>query len=134
MSKQVILNLPVKDSEKSKEFFLKMGLSIDAALTDANATCFVVIENVIVALLPESHFKEASMGEVADAAKVSEMLISVGTDSREEVDSLVDNAIKAGALEIHEPVDMDTIYGRSFADLDHHKWNIFYMHGNKTEN
>ncbi|MDB5189068.1 MAG: glyoxalase [Parcubacteria group bacterium] len=132
MSKQVIINLPVKDREISKEFFTAMGLSLDAELTDENALCFVVLENVIVALLPEPHFKEASMGEVADAAKVNEMLISIGTDSREEVNSLVDNALKAGGSELHEPADMDTIYGRSFADLDHHKWNVFYMRDSKT--
>ncbi|MDB5225638.1 MAG: Glyoxalase/bleomycin resistance protein/dioxygenase [Candidatus Adlerbacteria bacterium] len=131
MSKQVILNLPVKDIEKSKAFFSQMGLSIDSNLTDEHATCFVVAENVVVALLPEPHFKEASMGEMADASKANEVLISIGADSREEVDSLVGNAIKAGGLELHEPADMDTIYGRSFADLDHHKWNVFYMHGNK---
>lgn len=127
MAKQVIINLPVKDIEASKVFFSQMGLSIDSNLTDENATCFVVADNVIVALLPEPHFKEASLGEMADASKVNEVLIAIGADSREEVDSLVDNAIKAGGTELHEPADMETIYGRSFSDLDHHKWNVFYM-------
>ncbi|MDB5239372.1 MAG: glyoxalase [Candidatus Parcubacteria bacterium] len=132
MSKQIIFNLPVKDIERSKAFFSQMGLLINPEFTDENATCFDVTENVFLALLPEPHFKEASMGELADASKGNEVLIAIGMDSKEEVDSLVDGAIKAGASELHEPADMGTIYGRSFADVDHHKWNVFYMRQIKT--
>jgi uncharacterized protein len=127
MPKQAIINLPVKDSEKSKAFFSAMGLSLDTKLSDEKATCFTIAENVVVAFLPETHFKKASIGEVADASSANEVLVAVGTDSREEVDMLVNNAVKAGGIELHEPMDIGTAYGRSFSDLDHHKWNVFCM-------
>lgn len=130
MSKQIIYNLPVKDIEKSKAFFTAMGLSLNEKLSDENATCFSIAENIVVALLPEPHFKEAIMGEMADAAKANEVLIAIGAESKAEVDMLVSNAVLAGGTELHEPADMGTIYGRSFTDLDHHKWNVFYMSNN----
>jgi predicted lactoylglutathione lyase len=78
-------------------------------------------------LLPAAHFKDAiNGGHVADAA-THEILLSISMGSREEVDELVDRALAAGGKQTQEPVDMPEIYGRTFADLDGHLWNIFYM-------
>jgi hypothetical protein len=127
MSKQVIINLPVKNLEKSKEFFSKLGLSINPQFTDENATCFVLDDHIFVALLKEPHFKAITNSEVADGSKTHEMLIAISMETKEEVDVLVENAVAAGGLELHDPKDYGWIYGRTFADLDHHQWNVFYM-------
>ena len=131
MAKQVLINLPVKDIERSKDFFTKLGFSANSELSDESAACFNINEGVVIALLSESHFKNITNNEVADSTKASEVLLAIDTRSKEEVNSLVDNAITAGGTELHEPKDFGWIYGRSFADLDGHQWNIFYKNVNE---
>lgn len=127
MTKQIIINLPVKNLEKSKDFFSKMKFDIYPQFTDENATCYVIDNNTFIALLKEPHFKDITKKEMVDGTKATEVLVAIGMENKEEVDSLVNNAIAAGGLELHEPQDHGWIYGRSFADLDHHQWNVFYM-------
>jgi predicted lactoylglutathione lyase len=47
--------------------------------------------------------------------------------SREEVDAMISDAIKAGGSTYREPQDHGWMYGHSFADLDGHQWEILYI-------
>ena len=132
MSKLLLINLPVNDSQKSKDFFERLGFALNDKLTDANAVCFNIDNNIVIALLQVDHFKSAiNNNEVADAIKSNEVLLSIGMDSKEEVDTLLIKAILAGGKELHEPRNLGWIYTRSFSDLDGHQWNIFYMNQTK---
>lgn len=126
MTDQIILNLPVKDSAQSKLFFTKAGFRLNEELTDENALCFNIGPTTIIALLQIAHFAEATQGEATDTSKAHEVLISVGKDSESIVDSMVEAAVKAGATELHEPIRIEGMYGRSFSDLDGHQWNLFH--------
>jgi uncharacterized protein len=58
----------------------------------------------------------------------TEVLISIGVDSKKEVDELANRAISAGGKSNHVPGKMKGwMYGCLFTDLDGHKWNILYM-------
>jgi predicted lactoylglutathione lyase len=43
-AKQIYVNLPVKDLNKSIEFFTKLGFEFNPQFTDENATCMVINE------------------------------------------------------------------------------------------
>jgi predicted lactoylglutathione lyase len=131
MPKKVIINLPVKNLDKSKAFFSSLGLAINPQLTDENATCFVINDQTFVALLSEPHFKAITSKDVAEGSTAKEVLLAIGAETREEVDELVNNAVSAGGSELGEPQDHGWIYGRTFADLDGHQWNIFYMNASE---
>lgn len=44
MATKIFVNLPVKDLNKSIEFFTKPGYTFNPQFTDANATCVIVSE------------------------------------------------------------------------------------------
>jgi uncharacterized protein len=48
MSPQIFVNLPVKDLDRSKAFFSKLGYSFNAQFTDENAACMVVSASIYV--------------------------------------------------------------------------------------
>ncbi|MEO6728736.1 MAG: VOC family protein [Candidatus Dojkabacteria bacterium] len=126
--KQLLINLPVENVESSKVFFEKIGLTFNKELTDENATCFNIDENIVIALLPSEHFKAAVNNTVLiDATKVNEMLLSIGVNSNEEVDTFFNKAIEAGGKDKGKPTDYGSVYGATFSDLDGHLWNIFHM-------
>ena len=51
MNKNIFVNLPVKDLEKSKEFFTKLGYTINKQFTDETASSIVISEHIYVMLL-----------------------------------------------------------------------------------
>jgi len=127
MATQMYLNLPVKDLDKSIGFFTKLGFKFNPQFTDENATCMIVGEDIYVMLLVEKFFKTFIKKEICDAAKSTEALIGLSVDSRDQVDEMVKIAVDAGGSIYSDPQDHGWMYGHSFADLDGHQWEIFYM-------
>ena len=127
MAKQIFVNLPVKDLGKTIEFFKKLGFEFNPQFTDENATCMVVNDNIFVMLLVEKFFKTFTQKEICDTTKNTEVIIALSTESREKVDQMLENVIKAGGKESREPQDHGWMYGRSFEDLNGHLWEIIYM-------
>ena len=127
MATKIFVNLPVKDLNRSIEFFTKLGYTFNPQFTDENATCMVISEDIYVMLLVEKFFKTFIKKEIADATQVAESIICLSADSREQVDELVDKAMAAGAIQPSETQDQGFMYGRSFQDMDGHLWEIMHM-------
>lgn len=127
MGHKIFVNLPVKDIDKSKQFFGMLGFTFNAQFTDATAACMVITDDIYAMLLTEPKFKEFTRKPIADATKVTEVLTCLSADSRDEVNRLVDSALKAGAVEGRPATDYGFMYGRSFDDLDGHIWEIIWM-------
>ena len=127
VAKQIFVNLPVKDLGKTIDFFKKLGFEFNPQFTDENATCMVVNDNIFVMLLVEKFFKTFTQKEICDTTKNTEVIIALSTQSREKVDQMLQNVIKAGGKESRKPQDHGWMYGRSFEDLNGHLWEIIYM-------
>lgn len=127
MSKNIFVNLPVKDLNRSKAFFSTLGYEFNAQFTDENAACMVVSENIFVMLLVESFFKTFTPKNIADASKTCEVMVALSQESRQSVDKLCDAALKAGARSFREPADHGFMYQRAFEDLDGHVWEHVWM-------
>ena len=63
MTKQIFVNLPVKDLKKTIEFFTKIGFTFNPKFTDDNATCMIIGENIYAMLLMEKVFMSWLRGE-----------------------------------------------------------------------
>jgi len=127
MATKIFVNLPVKDLNKSKEFFTKLGFSFNPQFTDDKAACLVIGENIFAMLLTEPFFKTFTKKEISDAKKTTEVLIAIDADSRKKVDEMVKTALESGGSIYKEPEDQGWMYGHSFADLDGHQWEVLYM-------
>jgi hypothetical protein len=127
MATKIFVNLPVKDLNRSVEFFTKLGFKFNPQFTDENATCMIVGEDIFVMLLVEKFFKTFTKKEISDATKNTEVIVALSADSREKVDEMINKVIEAGGIEPKEPQDHGWMYGRSFQDIDGHLWEIFYM-------
>lgn len=132
MAKQIFVNLPVKDLNKTKEFFSKLGFTFNPQFTDQNAACMIIGENIYAMLLVEKFFKTFTADkEISDSKKTTEVLNALSADSRDEVDGMIENAINAGGREFRKAQDHGWMYGRAFEDLDGHIWEIGYMDESK---
>ncbi len=127
MVTQIFVNLPVKDLQKSIDFFTQLGFTFNPQFTDDNATCMIMGDNLFAMLMVENRFKDFTKKHIIDAHTHVEVLNALSVGSREEVDSLVLKALGAGGVEPVPAQDYGWMYSRDFQDLDGHVWEIFYM-------
>ena len=127
MATKIFVNLPVKNLDRSVEFFTKLGFSFNAQFTDETATCMVVSEDIFVMLLTEAKFKEFTPNPICDATKSTEVLVCLSSESREEVDKMICKAVAAGGTTYNEPQDYGFMYSHGFQDLDGHIWETMFM-------
>lgn len=127
MARKIFVNLPVKDLNKSKEFFGKLGFSFNAQFTDATAACMVVSEDIYAMLLTYEKFQQFTPNPISDAMKSTEVLVCLSCDSREQVDEVVRKSTAAGGQTVGEPIDYGFMYARSIQDLDGHIWEWIWM-------
>jgi predicted lactoylglutathione lyase len=130
MTTEIFVNLPVKDLNKSIEFFTQLGFKFNPQFTDETATCMIVADHVFVMLLTHDKFKMFTPKEICDATKSTEVLVCLSCDSRAQVDEMVRKAVAAGGTTYDEPQDHGFMYGHGFQDLDGHIWEIIYMEPN----
>jgi predicted lactoylglutathione lyase len=124
---KIFVNLPVKDLNKTIEFFTKLGFKFNPQFTDGNATCMIVGEDIFVMLLVEKFFKTFTKKEICDTSKNTEVIVALSVEGREKVDQMINRAIEAGGRESREPQDHGWMYGRSFEDINGHIWEIIYI-------
>jgi uncharacterized protein len=126
---RIFVNLPVKDLNRSMDFFKQLGYSFNQQFTDATAACLVISDTIYAMLLTETRFKDflPQGKQISDATKTTEVLVALSCESKEEVHRLADTAIKAGGSEARPPEDHGFMFARSFHDPDGHIWEVFWM-------
>lgn len=127
MSKQVFINLPVANLPKSVAFFEALGFARNPHFTNDSGACIVVSDAISVMLLTHARFRDFTPKAICDTSSAVEVLLSLGCESREEVDSIVAKAIAAGGSTYDEPEDLGFMYSHSFIDLDGHGWGLLHM-------
>ena len=127
MNKQIYVNLPVKDLERSQAFFGALGFRFNPQFSDRNAACMIVSPDIYVMLLAEPFFQTFTNKPIADARASTEVLLCLSCDSRAAVDDLAAKAKAAGGAWPNEPKDHGFMYQHGFEDLDGHLWELAFM-------
>lgn len=123
----IFVNLPVKDLNRSKEFFGALGFTFNPQFTDENAACMIIGEKIFSMLITEQYFTTFTPKKIADARTTSEVLIALSCGSREEVGEMVQKAVAAGGKTYNEAKDHGFMLQHGFEDPDGHIWEVFYM-------
>lgn len=130
MTKDIWLNLPVKNVEKAKAFFTNIGFAFKGGPGNnaVSAAMQVGAKNFVVMLFEENVFKGFTNHALNDTLKTTEVLISIDAGSKNEVDSLALKVKAAGGTLFSAPQEVNGwMYGFGFCDLDGHRWNVLHM-------
>ena len=125
--RKLFVNLAVEDLDSSVEFFTALGFSFDPRFTDGRATCMLIGEDAYAMLLTRPRFADFTTKETCDSRSLTEAILAVTADSREEVDQLTETALEAGGTPAAEPMEQGFMYDRSFHDPEGHHWEVFWM-------
>src|SRR5688500_19091080 len=127
MATKIFVNLPVKDLNRSMEFFTRLGFKNNPQFTDHTATCMIVSDDIFVMLLTEAKFKTFTPKAICDATKNTEVLVCLSCASRDAVEEMVRKAVAAGGSMYAESKDYGFMYQHGFQDPDGHLWELVYM-------
>jgi uncharacterized protein len=130
MPSDVWINLPVKDVERSRDFFLDLGFAPNPQYQNGDQAASLILDEkgIVLMLFPEATFSGFSGQRCADTEEGTEVLFSIGVKRREEVDEIVGRVIAAGGNVFSEPREVNGwMYGAGFVDLDGHRWNLLHM-------
>ncbi|UQA55471.1 VOC family protein [Polyangium aurulentum] len=126
-ARKVFINLPVRDLQKSIEFFTKLGFTFNQHFTDDKCTCMIISEEAFVMLIVEPRFREFTKKQIADTSTSVEALLAISASSRAEVDELANKALEIGGTAAMPPQDHGFMYYRTFHDIDGHHWEVMFM-------
>ncbi|RVX66333.1 hypothetical protein B0A52_09764 [Exophiala mesophila] len=139
------LNLPVSDLSAALQFYTSLGFIQNKTFSDENAAMVSIPLDLHeeepdtsaahksplkIMLLNQSCYKKFLPGqrEAADPKKVTQALFCLSIATRDKLDAFMDNAKRLGAeIDVREPQDYGWMYGRAFADLDGHIWEVTWM-------
>ena len=131
---QLFVNLPVKNLEASMDFFKQLDFEFDERFTDEKAACMILGSNMYAMLLEEDFFSSFTHLGITDTAEENECILAFNVSSREEVDTIFNKALEAGAEDKSNPGEEEMMYFKRIKDIDGHLWEISFMEFNQFDN
>ncbi|MDO3424341.1 VOC family protein [Chryseobacterium sp. APV1] len=122
---QIYVNLPVKDVQKTKEFWTKLGFPTNDEMSNDQSVCVVMNDNTYVMFLTEEFF-QTFLERPVPKGDTTQVLVAISLDTREQVDQMVNTAVANGATQHEEPQDYGWMYHNSFWDINGHGWNVMF--------
>ncbi|MFO7978810.1 MAG: VOC family protein [Bacteroidales bacterium] len=124
--KRTFIQLPVKDLEKSRNFFTQLGFFFDTQLTDDRSASLIIIEDCVYCMLVREDFFDAFTSKpVALNAQTTEVVIAIEVDNKEAVDDMIREVVAGGGAIYSEPADRGWLYQHFFYDPDGHQWEVY---------
>ena len=125
--RNLYINLPVADLDRSREFFGALGFTLNPESSDESATGMSITDHIFLMLHTHASFAHFIPGKrIADATRDAEVLIALDAPDRAGVDETIERAVAAGGSEYGEAMDYGWMYFRAFQDPDGHIWEILH--------
>lgn len=129
--KSIYVNLPIKDLNKTRDFWTKLGFSFNPQFSDNKALCLVLNDgNIYAMLITHEFFSTFTNRPIADGS-TTQVLIAIEVESREKVDEIMRIALENGGTRYRNSEDHGWMYSDSFADPDGHQWEVMHMDKSK---
>lgn len=130
MARQVFINLPVQDVERSKAFYEALGFTYNPMFSDKHTAGLSWSDEIAIMLLERDHFQSFIQGKtVADTATQVAALNALTFDTREEVQAFADTAKANGGdyYRISTDIPEDQMFGYEVTDPDGNHWEPVWM-------
>ena len=125
--KMIFVNLPVKDLSASIAFYEAVGAVRNNEFADESTQMLSFSDSIHVMIMTHERFASFTPRKIPNAHETAQVLLALSEAGREDVDRTVERALAAGGTEPNPRQDHGFMYGRSFADLDGHIWEVAWM-------
>lgn len=131
--KQLFINLPVSDLEKSMRFYLALGFTFKPLFTDKDQKCMVWSDSIYLMLQSQQFSNSYFQKQIIDARKCQMPSFTLPVGSTEAVNKMMENGLTHGGTEPVPITNEDFMFLRSIEDLDGYLWGIMYLDQVKFE-
>ncbi len=134
MAQDIWLNLPVQDLANSVKFFTEIGFTrnLGPGNSERSASFIIGEKKVVLMLFAPDLFASFTNNALSDTRSGTEVLFSLGADSRGRVNEIASRVKSAGGVVFREPQEFNGfMYGCGFCDPDGHRWNVLFMDATK---
>lgn len=125
--KQVFINLPVGDVERSVKFYTQLGFTSNPVFTDEEQKCMVWSDHIYVMLMPRARFQSFTNMPVADTKGYASAYFTLPVESVGRMNEIVESGLKAGGNEPIPMKDHGFMQLRRIEDYDGHFWDVIYL-------
>ena len=125
--KQIFINLPVSDIEKSMLFYIKMGFTINPLFTGENQKCMVWSDHIYVMLQTKAFSSAYIKKPFLDVKNFSTASFTLPVESIAMVNEMIENGLNAGGVEPIPSIDEGFMFLRSIEDLDGFTWGVMCL-------
>ncbi len=129
MFKNMYINLPAKELDKSKAFYEAVGFTFSDKHSNDNSRGFMIGDGHFLMLHNHALFHDYSKNPIGDMQKETHAIVTLDVSSVGEVDALVQKAVAAGGEPFNEARDYGFMYAHGFKDPDGHIWEIMCIKG-----
>jgi uncharacterized protein len=125
--KQIFINIPVNDLDKSMRFYHALGFTINPLFTDEQQKC-MLWSDVIYIMLQTRQFANTYLNKtMIDASMHQIPSFTLPVHSVEEVNQIMESGLMAGGKEPVGPIDEGFMYLRSIEDVDGYMWGVMCL-------
>lgn len=125
--KQIFINIPVTDLEKSMQFYEAMGFTINPLFTDEQQKCLVYSDSIYI-MLQSRKFSNAYLNKTeVDPRKNQMPSFTLPVESIEKVNEIIESGLNAGGVEPVPVIKEDFMYLRSIQDVDGYMWGVMSL-------
>jgi len=125
--KQIFINLPVENLEKSMQFYNQLGFTNYALFTGESQKCMVWSEQIYLMLQAKAFFSAGNNKPIADIKNSIAASFTLPVESLASVNEIIESGLNAGGTEPMPMLDEGFMQVRSIEDLDGHIWGIIYL-------
>src|SRR5574343_112713 len=131
--KQIFINLPVSDVQRSMDFYTALGFTNNPQFSDEQGKCMVWSDTIFLMILSHEKFASFTNKPIADTKTNIAALLSLSLESTDAMNAMMEKGLAAGGTEPTELRDYGFMQQRTIEDFDGYTWELFYMDVTKFE-
>lgn len=132
-NRTVMINLPVKDLQKSVDFYSALGFEEYPYISDKHAQYMVWSEHISVLLMTREKFTGLVPKSLADTRQTMAGYYTLSVWSAEELSEIMTRGLAAGGSEPNRMDNFGFMQQRTLEDPDGHCWNILFLDNMKLK-
>jgi predicted lactoylglutathione lyase len=125
--KQIFINIPVNDLEKSMKFYSALGFTINPLFTDKDQKCMIWSDSIYIMLQSRTFTNTYINKEVIDANKFQMPSFTLPVNSIDQVNEIMESGLNAGGKEPVSAIKENFMYLRSIQDVDGYIWGLIFL-------
>lgn len=127
----IFVNLPIKNVNKTRDFWTKLGFSFLEQYSDDKALCLVLHEGLMYCMLVTHELYGTFTNRPISDGSTTQVINAISVGSKAQVDQLVQLALENGGMRYRDRADHGWMYYDSFTDPDGHQWEIMFTDNNQ---